>query len=469
MNKAKTMFYSSMVYFIGRGLSGIVTMLMLPIYTNRIATEEYGYYETVSSIVVFLIPVVCLEVWTGMLKYALNRRAGVEEYTEKEIYSASFFLLFFGCAIFALGCVVLYLIRPYPYFWWILASGLTLALACNEGYVARSDQKNAAYAVSGVLGTLANACTGIACVYVFGMQAEAMFIAYTAGNVAQIIWLELCNKMFLRRRFHLFKINRTLLRALVIFCIPLGINSVVYYLMNNFNKLVITVMLGESQTGIFSVAGKFMAIATAVAAVIQYAWVELTFSLGADEEKDKIYNYAMNVVTGLSLFLVLGMLPAIHIVYPWLVSAEYSASFDLIPIYYYSLGFTIINGFLTNILRAENDTRTGLYGKIVACVFSIGSLVLLIPYIGLQAVGVAMSLGAIVEYVFLSLVLRKFRIRAYPVKIGVFTLCYVAASFAFYSGRWWVSGCLLAAVGIAFVLLYRGLIVQAVKKIFGKS
>ena len=469
MNKAKTMFYSSVVYFIGRGLSGIVTMLMLLIYTNQIHPEEYGYYETISSVVIFIIPVVCLEVWTGMLKYALNRRANCCEYTEKEIYSASFFVLHLGCVLFALGCGVIYLIKPYQYFGWILASGITLALSCNEGYVARSEQKNAAYAISGVLGTVANAATGIICVYVFHLQAEALFIAYTAGNLAQIIWLELGNKVFIKRRFHFFRVNPRLLRPLVFFCIPLGINSVVYYLMNNFNKVVISTTLGNDQVGIFAVAGKFMAIATAVAAVIQYAWVELTFSLGDGEEKDKIYNYAMRVVTGLSLFLVLGMLPAIHIVYPWLVGEAYMDSFNLIPIYYYSLGFTIINGFLTNILRAENDAKTGLYGKMVACVFSIGALLLLIPRIGLQAAGVAMSLGALIEYIFLSVAVRRFRIRAYPGKIGVFTACYVLASVAFYSERAWISAIVLLGVGVAFILMYKDFVKTTAKKIFGKA
>ena len=204
MSKAKTMFKSSVVYFIGRGLSGIVTMLMLPIYTNQISTEEYGYYETISSVVIFLIPVLCLEIWTGMLKYALNRRAGICDYTDHEIYSASFCVLNIGSVLFALGCGVIYLIKPFRYFGWILASGLSLALCCNEGYVARSEQKNAAYALSGVIGTVVNAVAGIVCVYVFQMQAQALFIAYTAGNVAQILWLELNNKVFIKRRFSFF-------------------------------------------------------------------------------------------------------------------------------------------------------------------------------------------------------------------------------------------------------------------------
>jgi len=469
MNKTKTMFISSLVYFVGRGLSGIVTMLMLPIYTNQISADNYGYYETINSVVIFIIPVLCVEIWTGMLKYALNRTSNKCDYTENDVYSVGFFVLNIGCIVYAAGCTILYLIRPYPYFWLILLSGISLAYACNEGYVARSEKKNATYAMSGVIGTFVNAASGIVCVYVFGMQAEALFIAYTAGNIAQIIWLELNNKLFIKRKLKLFRIDRKLLKPMVIFCIPLGINSIVYYLMNNFNKLFISGAMGDAAVGIFSVAGKFMAIATAVAAVIQYAWTELTFSLGDDEDKAKIYNSAMKIVTRLSLFLVLGMLPAIHVVFPYLIGTEYSDAFALIPIYYFSLGFTIINGFLTNILRAENDTKTGLIGKIIACVFSLASLVLLIKPLGLQAAGISMTLGAIVEYICLSVALRKFKIKIYPISLLVFTVCYVVASLAFYSSTILYSCIVFGVVAIAFIVMNKNFVVTTVKRIFKKE
>ena len=468
MNKAKTMFNSSVVYFIGRGLSGIVSMLMLPIYTKKISPEQYGYYETINSIVVFLIPVLCIEVWTGMLKYVLNLQSSKCDYTQKDAYSVSFAILNLGCVFFVVGCAILYLISPFNCFWLVLLSGISLAYSCIEGYVARSESKNVTYAASGIIGTLVNALSGILCVYVFGLQAEALFIAYIAGNIAQIIWLEINNKIFLKKRINFFKIDTSLMKPMVIFCIPLGINSIVYYLMNNFNKVVISVALGDGNVGIFTVAGKFMAIATSIAAVIQYAWVELTFSLGEDDDKSKTYNTAMNIVTNLSLFLVLGMLPVIHLLFPYLIESSYGASFDLIPIYYFSLGFTIISGFLTNILRAENDTRTGLYARLVACAFSLVSLVVLIPMIGLQGVGISISLGAISEYIFLSIVLRKHKIRFYPVRILIFTVSYVAISVAFYSETILYSVLCLVITGIVFVLLNGKMLLGMAKHILKK-
>ena len=176
----------------------------------------------------------------------------------------------------------------------------------------------------------------------------------------------------------------------------------------------------------------------------------------------------MNIVTNLSLFLVLGMLPLIHLLFPYLIESSYNESFDLIPIYYFSLGFTIISGFLTNILRAENDTRTGLYARLVACAFSLGSLVVLIPLIGLQGVGVSISLGALSEYIFLSIVLRKHKIRGYPVRILIFTASYLVVSIAFYSKTVLYSLICLLITCIVFILLNGKMLLGMAKRILKK-
>ncbi|MBO7341436.1 MAG: hypothetical protein J6U87_02025, partial [Clostridia bacterium] len=285
MSNAWQMARSSALYFAGRGLSGVVTMLLLPLYTTHIDTAAYGYYETASSVVIVLVPVLCLEVWTGMLKYTLARRAGACPYGEEEIYGAAFLLLACGSAVFVLGCTAVYLFHPFRCFGWVLASGISLALCCGEGYVARCEQKNATYAASGVLGAIASATAGIVGVYALKMQAQALFAAYVAGNAAQILWLESQNKLFLGRKLSFAGVDRALLFSLVRFCAPLGLNAAVFYLMNNFNKVIINAVLGESAVGIFSVVGKFMAVAATVAVAIEYAWAELTFSLGERADK----------------------------------------------------------------------------------------------------------------------------------------------------------------------------------------
>ena len=455
MSKAKNMLKSSIVYFIGRGLSGIVSILMLPIYTGRILPEEYGYYETVNSIVIFLIPVLCIEVWTGMLKYVLSYHSGDSKYSVKDIYSASFCIINLGCIVFIAGALLFYLISPFRYLGLVILCGISLALSCNEGYVARSEGKNAVYAISGIIGTFTNAISGIVCVYAFEMQAQALFLAYALGNIAQFVWLEINNKVFINKRIYFFSINKQLLKKLAVFCIPLGLNSIVYYLMNNFNKVVISMMMGNDYVGIFTVAGKFMAIATSVAAVIQYAWVELTFSLNDSDDKGAIYNFAMKVVTDLSLFLVVIMLPVIHILFPYLIGSDYVDAFPLIPVYYFSLGYTIISGFYVNIFRAEEDTKTGLYARIAACIVSLTILLLLTPILGLQGVGISISFGAVVEYVFLCIAARKYNVRFSVLKTVIFLLFYCLSSIAYFDDTVIYSFVFAILAVVLFAIYYR--------------
>ena len=46
MSSTKKFFKSSMVYFMGNVLTKIISFFLLPLYTTRISTDEYGYFNT---------------------------------------------------------------------------------------------------------------------------------------------------------------------------------------------------------------------------------------------------------------------------------------------------------------------------------------------------------------------------------------------------------------------------------------
>ena len=97
MSSIKHFFKSSIVYFIGNVLTKIMSFFLLPLYTYRISTEAMGYYDLSTSYLNILIPVICMEIWTSIMRYMFDY------YEIRGKYKA----IFNGLLIFG-GSVVLY-------------------------------------------------------------------------------------------------------------------------------------------------------------------------------------------------------------------------------------------------------------------------------------------------------------------------------------------------------------------------
>ncbi|MBO7341977.1 MAG: hypothetical protein J6U87_04765, partial [Clostridia bacterium] len=83
--------------------------------------------------------------------------------------------------------------------------------------------------------------------------------------------------------------------------------------------------------------------------------------------------------------------------------------------------------------------------------------------------GIAASLGAMSEYLLLCAALRRRGVRAYPVQLTLFTVCYTLASAVFYKGSAWGSLFVLAAVGGVFLLVNRRLFWGLWQKLLGRE
>ena len=97
MSSIKHFFKSSIVYFIGNVLTKVMSFFLLPLYTYRISTEDMGYYDLSTSYLNILIPVICMEIWTSIMRYMFDF------YETKGKYKA----IFNGLLIFG-GSVIVY-------------------------------------------------------------------------------------------------------------------------------------------------------------------------------------------------------------------------------------------------------------------------------------------------------------------------------------------------------------------------
>ena len=96
-NYKSSMLKTSAIYFIGQMSSRFLSILLLPLYTNYINTESYGYFDIVQTYLNVAVPFFFFEVWSAMLRFALEEN---EENGKKRVITNCFCLCGIGLVLF---------------------------------------------------------------------------------------------------------------------------------------------------------------------------------------------------------------------------------------------------------------------------------------------------------------------------------------------------------------------------------
>lgn len=411
MKKIKNFFKTSTVYFFGKILASLITFLLLPIYTNKISTADYGYYDLSISIVATIVPILFLEIWSGILRFSLssNDNKKVNVVSTATIMSFFSFILLFVVWFVCLG------INRIDFLIYLFLYAIFYSLTLVFSSVSRAFGYNKEFASSGVIGSLIGSGVGLLSLFVFKMGVASLFISLIVNYFLQSIFLFFTIKFW--KIFSFKKFDKDIFVMLVKFSWPLALNTILHYLNNSFNKVIITSYLGLDSLGVYSASIKFISIVTVVVSIFQLSWQELAFSLKTKQDKSTVYNYGMEIFSIVSAILGVLILPGIKLIFPYFIGENYRSSFSIIPVYYFSTYFIIVNIFLNEIVTAEDKNHYKVLSKILSIIFSLGFLFLFVKKLELYALVISVCISSIVEFVFLTILTvktAKFKISVKP-------------------------------------------------------
>ena len=449
----------SFIYLLGQMGSKFISIIMLPIYTNYISPTDYGTFDVVVAYMSILVPFFCLEVWSGMLRFALTKDELDYKY---KVLSNSLVICCVGIAILSCGLLIVWLGFDLQNVGYIAAYMISLILMYITTIACRAFNENRLYAFSGILSVFVNAIVSIVCIFGFHMGLETLFISAIAANFSQVILVEL--KLSVFRNFSLRYCDKTLIKKLFRFCFPLSINSVFAFLLSNVNRIIIVYKMadGEAANGIYAVATKLTVFVTMLVSIFFMAWQEVNYQ----EENSQVR--ARNCATAYKLFIKLVGIGTIILViatkvfFPLLIGEDYQEAFFLIPFFYFATYLQSISGFTATFFSIENKTEQLIISKVFGGGVNVIIVFLLINQYGLLASPIALIVSQIVVILIQFVQYRKFIRIPFEFKtIAVITFWFIVSSLFFFKGN--VLGNLL--FGVFFLLVAMVLCRDILKKI----
>lgn len=255
------------MYAIANFGSGILTFLMLPLYTHYFSTAEYGFWDLVVTTSTLLAPFITFELVAAVHRWLLVEKS---EEKQKTIITTGAFTIFRNLLVFNGLAIIIILIVQLPYGWEAL---LFINLSIASSFVqqcARGLGFNKLFASLGIIQSVVTVALNLYFILVLELRLEAFFYASIVAFICVILFAW---KMMRFGKYIAFtSYSKDSLTAFLKYAVPIIPGAASWWIMTMSDRYFITAYLGMEANGIYAVANKIPAILLMINTVFSLAW-----------------------------------------------------------------------------------------------------------------------------------------------------------------------------------------------------
>lgn len=393
---------SSGIYFVGTVLTKLVSFLLLPLYTSRISPAGYGTYDLYNTYMVFFCSVLFLDIWVGVMRFMFDQ-SGEDK---KKPINCGIIIFIISSILYVFVFIVISPVLKIECTNYLVVCGLLMNVQNMVGYIIRGFGQNVLYAGSGLIGAIVTTGFNVILLVYFHMDFRALFLASIIGYIVNIVImiLGMREKNILAIRY----LDRELFMEMIRFSLPLCLNSVAYWFLTSYDRIVVNNVLGPEANGYYAVASRFGSLITLFTSCFHMAWQELAFSKSSTtQELGDFYTIAVNAYIKTMGIGLIFLIPMISILYPILINNSYDVGKELIPLYLIGTILSAIGTFLGHIFGAIKKNQMQFWTMLVGSVVNFVTIHICINSMGIQSTNIALSMGFLALAVSRLILLKK--------------------------------------------------------------
>lgn len=388
MGREKTLVKNSIIYLIGNFGSKFLGILIIPLYTHYLNTEQFGYFDLVTSYITLLLPLVTFQITDALYRYLLDSNDRLES---SKIITNSFYIMLRNLIILNLLLVVIFQFVDLNYKYLFLLQLDTLVIYTIWIQTARGLKENILYSVSGVIFTIVSLVSNLFFIIYMRMEVEGLIYSNILASTVTFIYVEY--KLRLSKYFSFKYLSKDYNGKLIKFSLPLIPNIISWWVMNVSDRTLLNHYVGMDANGLYAIANKFPSILLMLNTIFSLAWQESVIteakSKGNNEFYTKMFNYyVIFQFTGVIIFLSMT-----KFLMQFLVDESYFISWKYIPFLYLATIFSGFSSFYGASYLSSEKTMGSFYTSVIGAVVNLIFNIALIPVIGIQGASVSTMLA----------------------------------------------------------------------------
>ncbi len=403
MNQKRQLLINTIIIAIGKLSTQVISFLLLPLYTSKLSPAEYGTYDFLVTLSIFLLPVITLLMEESMFRFLIDAE---DIKSKKRIITATIAYTILGTLAFSIIAGIIMGIMKYEYTLVFILFIISNILICLSNALSRGTGKIKLYSLSNFILGVFTIILNILFIVTFKLGVNGLLWANTVANTvtALIMLAKLHLPQFISRK----DLNRKTLSKMIRYSIPLVPNNLSWVIISLSDRLMLTWMSGTGANGIYSIANKFPNIVYTCYGFFSTAWKESAAKIVKEDNKTQYYNSIYKDVKFFLKAIVLGLIAVMPFAFPILVDPSYNDAYIYIPILIISIYYTNMSNFYGGIFTAYKDTKIMGSTTVIAAIINILINLIFIPKFGIYAATFSTLISNIVVYTY-----RRYRIKNY--------------------------------------------------------
>ena len=443
-NRIAFLLGNTLVFALGGLAIKAVSLVLMPLYTTALTAGEYGTAELLNSAIEIVLPLLSAGVVEALYRFSID-----DDVPKDELFAGSLVVLGGGVVCAGVACAlgrVLWNMEHAGSFFVLFCSvcvfKATTQLARGLGHVRR-------FVAYGLINALAMVVSTYLLLVRAHLGVEGYLWSFTIGYLVGGLVAFLGSAEY--RLLAPFRVDRVLLRRMLVYSLPLVPNLLSWWLVSVSGRYVVLWGSGVVAAGLFTAASKMPALVNIVASVFQQAWQYSTAREIDSPDRGAFFGVVMRGYS-LATLTVAGLVIALNRpISRVMLQAEFAEGWRYVPLLMLVASFGVISIFFESFYQALKNSGVLMASTALGAGVNVVLGVALVPFMGPWGAGLA---GAVAYMLVLVVRARDLR-RRINLPIDRLRLTYqlallisITACMSFDGGSW-----LTAVVWVCLILL----------------
>ena len=145
MNLKKELVKNTVIIAIGKLSTQVLSFLLLPLYTSKLSTAQYGEYDFLVTLSVFLAPIITLLMEDSMFRFLID---AIDSSSRKKVVTQTVLYIGIGTTIFTIIASIIVEITKYQYGVLFILYIISIAFISLSNSLSRGIRKVKMYSLS---------------------------------------------------------------------------------------------------------------------------------------------------------------------------------------------------------------------------------------------------------------------------------------------------------------------------------
>jgi len=429
MDKGKEYIKNTIILFIGKFSTQFMSLLLIPIYTRYLITEDYGAIDLIQTYITLFVPILILRLDTSIFRFLIDERKNEENKTK--IISSSFVMAIIQIMLFVILFMIVNGFVNIVYKEFVVINIIVLMISSLTLQICRGLGNTKKYSEASIITGCVTLILNILLIIKFRYNASGILISSIIANLICILFLTISSKIY--KYINLKKINLNIIKQMMKYSIPMIPNSLSWWIVNASDRTIISTVLGVTYNGIYAISCKFSNIINSIFTIFNMSWQESASLYINDKDRDEFFNNMINNIFVFFSSLSISMIAILPLLYNIIVGKNYLSSYNYIPILIIANVFNILINLIGGIYVAKKLTNKIANTTIVSAIINLLFNIVFIKKIGLYAASISTLVAYSVMFVYRYFDVQKYvNLKFDFTKISKIIVITIVSTFFYY-------------------------------------